>query len=59
MASSSERPELVSREFSSATLQDGLKHIDLQQCKVESDTQILEWEKELQVGIDDKMFVIF
>lgn len=52
MASSAPgRPELPSREFSSATLREGLQQIDFQQCKVEPDSQIREWEEELQVGV--------
>ena len=41
---------MLSKEFSSETLAEGVRQLNLQQCKVEVDTQILEWEKELEVG---------
>lgn len=57
------RGVLPSREWSSATLGEGLGQVGAQQVKVEDDEQILAWRKELEVGfetqIHDILFVFF
>ena len=60
-SASAVKPQLLSKEFSSETLAEGVRQLSLQQCKAENDTQILEWEKELEVGVSkqDTIYIIY
>ncbi len=58
-APSDSRHALPSREWSSATLGEGLGQVGAQQVKVETDDQILEWQKELEVGFEKRIHELF